>query len=76
MSPDGSEPRGVDALRCASASQGVFVWTPSFEHLDRDLKMVNDQTLPDVSGIAHERTTLPIISLRPLSYTFVVFSWR
>ena len=39
----------------------------------QELKLVNDQTLPEIQGISREASGTPTIMLHPLSYTFVVF---
>jgi hypothetical protein len=39
----------------------------------QELKLMNDQTLPEMQGISHEASGTPTISIHSLSYTFVVF---
>jgi heparanase 1 len=43
---------------------------------DRELKLVNDQTLPELKGIEHDPASPPAITLHPLSYAFIVFPLR
>ena len=40
---------------------------------EQELKLVNDQTLPEMQGISHEASGMPTIPIHPLSYTFIVF---
>ena len=39
----------------------------------RELRLVNDQTLPDLQGVSHDASATPTITIHPLSYSFVVF---
>ena len=39
----------------------------------QDLKLVNDKTLPEIQGVSRQAAGTPNISIRPLSYTFIVF---